>query len=406
MDNSERDSLSLHIIGRTIGALIVIGAVATSIYAYRLSFVNPRTDDAAVRANVVGIAPHVSGPIVDLRVADNQYVKEGDLLFAIDCRPYEARLARARADLALTLKDVEAQRKTIAAASSEIARREASLAASAADITRAEEGRAAAEAAVARLQAEAAYAEDYLHRVQRLIDRQFVTADRVADARSRRDASAAAVQEARRRLRAAEATVKQNVAARQGAARAVEQARHDVARAQDLLAQVGDVNARVQAAEASVRAAELDVGYCRVTAPFDAYVTNLNIAVGEYARQGQQIFALVDNRAWYVLANFRETYMSSIQPGMEADVYLLTYPGRRFRGVVQGIAWANRPEEATTGVLPEVQRTLNWVRLANRFQVRVRLEEHDAERPFRMGTTAVVTIRGVPPGTSSARAAR
>ncbi|TMA78896.1 MAG: hypothetical protein E6J74_41220 [Deltaproteobacteria bacterium] len=85
------------------------------------------------------------------------------------------------------------------------------------------------------------------------------------------------------------------------------------------------------------------------------------------------------------------------------DVYLLSYPGRRFRGVVQGIGWANKPDEgATAGVLPEVRQTLNWVRLANRFQVRVRLEEHDAERPFRMGTTAVVTIRGFPPTTSSA----
>jgi membrane fusion protein, multidrug efflux system len=402
MDN-ERDYSRLHIIGRAIGVAIVIGAVAASIYAIRVNFVNPRTDDAAVRANVVGIAPHVSGPIVDLRVADNQFVKQGDLLFAIDCRPYEARLDRARADLALTLKEVDAQRRAIASTSSEIARREASLAAAAAGTTRSSEERAAAEAMVAKLQAEADYAEDYLHRVERLVGRQFVTADKVAEARSRRDASAAAVQEAQRRLRAAEAAVEYDVAQRRGAARAVEQSRHDVARAQDLLAQIGDVNARIQAVEASVRAAELDVGYCRVTAPFDAYVTNLNIAVGEYARQGQQIFALVDNRAWYVLANFRETYMSSIKPGMQADVYLLSYPGRRFRGVVQGIGWANKPQDgATVGVLPEVQQTLNWVRLANRFQVRVRLEEHDAERPFRMGTTAVVTIRGFPRGTSSA----
>ena len=401
MDN-ERDYSRLHIIGRTIGVAIVIGAVATSIYAIRLNFENPRTDDAAVRANVVGIAPHVSGPIVDLRVADNQFVKQGDLLFAIDCRPYEARLARARADLALAVKEVDAQRKMIASTNSEIARREASLAAATAGTTRSSEERAAAEAMVAKLQAEADYAEDYLHRVERLVDRQFVTTDKVAEARSRRDATAAAVQQAQRQLRAAEAAVEYDVAQRRGAARAVEQSRYDVARAQDLLAQIGDVNARIQAAEASVRAAELDVGYCRVSAPFDAYVTNLNIAVGEYARQGQQIFALVDNRAWYVLANFRETYMSSIKPGMEAEVYLLSYPRRRFRGVVQGIGWANKPQDGTTvGVLPEIQQTLNWVRLANRFQVRVRLEEQDAERPFRMGTTAVVTIRGFPPGTSS-----
>src|SRR5437762_13183833 len=103
---NERDYSRLHILGRTIGVAIVIGAVAASIYAFRRNFVNPRTDDAAVRANVVGIAPQVSGPIVDLRVTDNQHVKEGDLLFTIDCRPYEARLARARADLALAVKEI------------------------------------------------------------------------------------------------------------------------------------------------------------------------------------------------------------------------------------------------------------------------------------------------------------
>src|SRR6266850_5316948 len=406
MDQGSRADWVRRVIARCLGVLIVAGAVLAGLYAYRVNFVNPRTDDAAVRANVVGIAPQVSGPIVDLRAVDNQYVKQGDLLFAIDCRPYQARLDRARADLALTVKEVEAQRKTIASSNSEIARREASLAAATAGTNRSDQERAAAEAAVAKLQAEAAYAEDYLHRVERLVDRQFVTTDKVAEARSRRDASAAAVQEAQRRLRAAEAGVEYDMAQRRGAARAVDQSRHDVSRAQDLLAQVGDVNARIQAAEASVRAAELDVGYCRVTAPFDAYVTNLNIAVGEYARQGQQIFALVDNRAWYVLANFRETYMSSIKPGMEADAYLLGYPGRRFRGVVQGIGWANKPQDGGTGVLPELQQTLNWVRLANRFQVRIRLDDRDAEHPFRMGTTAVVTIRGFPGGTASAPPAR
>src|SRR6266446_4802870 len=406
MDN-ERDYSRLHIVGRTIGVAIVIGAVAGSIYAFRRNFVNPRTDDAAVRANVVGIAPQVSGPIVDLRVVDNQHVNAGDLLFAVDCRPYEARLARTRADLALALKEVDAQRRAIASAGSEVGRREANLASATAQIARAEEERAAAEAAVARLQAEADYADDYLGRVEPLLKRQFVTADRVADARSRRDVSAAAVQEAWRRARAAAAAVEHATATGRDAALAIDQSHHERSRAEDLLAQVGDFNARVEAAKATMRTAELDVGYCQVRAPFDAYVTNLNIAVGEYAREGQRVFALVDDRAWYVLANFSETYMPSIKPGMEADVYLVTYPQRSFRGTVQGIGWANRPDDGeTVGVLPDVRRTLNWVRLANRFQVRVRLDDRDPEHPFRMGTTAVVTIRGFPPAATAAAAPR
>ena len=130
-------------------------------------------------------------------------------------------------------------------------------------------------------------------------------------------------------------------------------------------------------------------------APFDAYVTNLNIAVGQYANRGQDIFALIDDRAWYVIANFRESFLPSIAPGMEVDVYLISYPNRRFRGRIQGVGWALfQANGATVGVLPAVQPTLNWVRLAQRFPVRIVLEERDPEHPFRMGQTAVVTVRG------------
>src|SRR4029077_20830271 len=114
MDAGAQAASARSVVGRALGVSIVVVAVLAGLYAYRLQFVQPRTDDAAVRANVIGIAPQVSGPIVDLRVADNQYVKQGDLLFAIDCRPYEARRARAGADLALALKEVDAQRKSIA----------------------------------------------------------------------------------------------------------------------------------------------------------------------------------------------------------------------------------------------------------------------------------------------------
>src|SRR2546426_228855 len=118
MDDGARAASARRLVGLTLRVLIVAGAMLAGLYAYRLQFVQPRTDDAAVRANVVGIAPQVSGPIVDLRVVDNQHVNAGDLLFAVDCRPYEARLARTRADLALALKEVDAQRKSIAAPAS------------------------------------------------------------------------------------------------------------------------------------------------------------------------------------------------------------------------------------------------------------------------------------------------
>ena len=324
--------------GRILGIVILLVAAAAGLLVIRLSYREPRTDDAMVRANVVGIAPHVSGPIVTLNVVDNQEVREGDVLFVIDPRPFEIALERQRAALLLAESDVAATRQAVESATAE----------------------------VTRLEAEREYAHDYRRRLEPLLPKRFVTRDRY--------------DEATVKARAADA--------------GVEKARRDLDRQRKLLAQYGDVNAHVAAARAAVRAAELDLDYCTVRAPFPARVTNLNIARGEYARAGQQVFALVDTRTWYVLANFQETYLDAIRPGMPADVYLMSYPGRRFRGTVQGIGWAVLSQDARTeGVLPDVQPSLNWVRLAQRIPVRVELEPADAEQPFRMGMTAVVTVR-------------
>src|ERR1700747_265671 len=98
---SER-TLSAEIARSLLTGLIVICAVGLVLYVTRLYYVYPRTDDAYVRANVVGIAAHVSGPIVQMPIVDNQHVKPGDLLFVVDPRPYASALDRAEADLALT----------------------------------------------------------------------------------------------------------------------------------------------------------------------------------------------------------------------------------------------------------------------------------------------------------------
>jgi multidrug resistance efflux pump len=334
-----RESPALRIVGRLLGAAIVLATVAAGVYVYRAVYVHPRTDDAYVRANYIGIAPHVSGPIVELPIVDNQRITQGELLFVIDPRPYQAVLDAARAELELT--DLE--------------------------ITGYAESVAAAEATLLQREADAAYAEQYLARVEPLLPGQFVTTNQVFEARSKATAARAAVQGARSEL----------------------------ARARALLGQLGDVNARRQAAQAAVDDAKLNVDYCYVRAPFDAYVTNLNIAVGQYANEGREIFALIDDREWYVMANFRESFLGSIAPGMAADVYLISYPNRRFRGRVQGVGWGLYQENgATVGVLPAVAPTLNWVRLAQRFPVRIVLEDRDPAHPFRMGQTAVVTVRG------------
>ena len=326
-------------IGRALGALIVVAAIVLGTFVIRLYYVYPRTEDAYLRANVVGIAAHVSGPIVKMPIVDNQHVREGQLLFIVDPRLYKSAVDRAEANLSLTELQIKAFENTIRSAKS----REL------------------------QLNAELAYDKQYLDRIQPLLSRHFVTANDVFNARSRMEADQAAVSSAN----------------------------SEVSKAQNDLGQYGDINARRKAAEAELDDARINLDYCYVRAPFDAYVTNLNITIGQYANEGRDVLSLVDNRTWYVVANFRENFLGHIRPGMSAAVYLLSYPNVRFRGRVQGVGWAlYQTNGASIEGLPQVEETLNWVRLSQRFPVRIVLDRGDPAFPFRQGATAVVTIQG------------
>jgi len=340
---NEHAPLFLRVLGRLIGLAIIVTGIAAAVMVARTSSGNPRTDDAYVSANVIGIAPHVQGPLVQLNVVDNQPVEANDLLFVIDPRPYEAELQRAQGDLIVAQAEVNGIEQAIAAGRAE----------------------------VARLQADTAYARTHAGRLEPLLGGRFISADEY--------------QEAMTKARSLEA--------------AVQHAQSQLSQQQNLLAQQGDVNGRLETAKAHVRLAELNVEYCYVRAPFKGLVTNLNISLGDYAHVGERVFALVDRRMWYVLGNFRETLLSAIEPGMEARVNLVAYPGRNFRGVVQGIAWSVlSPAREAVGLLPKIDPTLNWARLAQRIPVRIIiLDSPPPDAPFRMGMTAVATITGFPP---------
>ena len=182
------------IIGRVLG-IGIVGAAAIAVVVTLLQWeIRPQTDDATVRANFVGIAPQVNGHIVELHVRDNQLVKEGDLLFLIDPRPYEIALERARATLALTRKEVDGLKNGAATAVAGVSKAEAQLNASAAEITRREMDPVVADAEIARLQAQFQHADDHLKRLEPLLPQQFVTADRVEEARTQRASALAALE--------------------------------------------------------------------------------------------------------------------------------------------------------------------------------------------------------------------
>jgi len=362
----ERDAPRLRIIGRVTGAVIVLSAAIAVVVSLLQWRTRPQTDDATVRANFVGIAPQVSGHIVELPVRDNQLVNKGDLLFVIDPRPYEIARERAQATLALTRTEVDGLMDGAATALAGVSKAEAQLSASASEVV--------------RLETQLRHADDHLKRLEPLLPQQFVTVDRLEEARTQRDASAAALASTRAQHAATEA--------------ALRQARTERARARAVVGQVEGTNARVAAAEAALHAAELDLSYCRVLAPFTGKVVNLNISEGAFARAGAEVFVLVDTRTWYVVANFRETQLQHIPAGATADLYLQSQPGKHFRGTVVGLGWAVLPENGTSvNGLPRVERSLDWIRLAARFPVRIQVDDPDDS--FRLGASAVATVRGV-----------
>jgi multidrug efflux system membrane fusion protein len=326
-------------LGRAFGGVLILAAVLLGWFTYRLYYANPRTDDAYVRANTAALAAHVGGQIVQLPIVDNQRVKKNDLLFVVDPRPYKLALDTAKTRLNLTEIEIKTLQDTVNSAAAQLTDRKIG----------------------------AANAKQYLDRIVPLHERDFVTENDVVEARNK--------------VKAANA--------------GVVSAASEVQKAQDALGILGDVNQRVRAAQEAIEDAELNYNYCFVRAPFDGYVTNLNISEGQYANIGQPVMTLVDDRNWYVVAYFREDLLDRIRPGMRADVSLLSYPGKRFGGEVQGIGWALFQQNGeTVGGLPNVEETLNWVRLNQRFPVRIMLRHRDGNNPFRMGQTAVVTIRG------------
>ena len=369
---------------RALGALIsltaILSALVCIIVAWQQLQRYPRTDDAYVRANTIGMAPRVFGQIVELPIVDNQFVAAGTLLYRIDARPYEVALARANAALLLVEFDVRALNDAIAVAAADVLTTRAQIA-------RSESLVAERESQVTAARARMDYAADYLSRIKPLLIKQFVTADRVALAQSELDA-------ARADVAAAQASVANAAAAVAAAAAEVVSAQAREQQARNELGQVGDVNARLEAAAVEVADAQLNMQYCEVRAPLDGWVTNLNTNLGEFVKVGDTLFSIVQNSQWWVMANFLETEIEQIKVGQEVAVYVYAYPGHRFKGTVQGIGWAlYQANGATADSLPDVKPTLNWIRLAQRFPVRITLEPFDAKYPFRMGATVTAIVK-------------
>jgi multidrug efflux system membrane fusion protein len=391
--------------GRFVSVAIILCAAITGLLVLRQVTANPRTDDAEVFANYIGMAPLVNGPITKLYVADNQLVKEGEPLFEIDDRPYKYALAQAKSDLLALQGEIGDQRRIIAGKVSgvDVAKAgalsaEASLSRAGASIGQAKADVANAKALVDRSDAELAYATNNLHRIEPLLAKQYVTVDQIDQARTLQISRSQAALQARSQLALAEAGLQAAEAQyRQGEATLTE-SHHQVQEASHNVTTLEPLVGQLPGKQAAIDTAQYNFDNCKIVAPFNARVTNLTISQGQYATAGQHIFTMIDTRVWWAVANFRETQLQHIRPGMEADVYVLSKPSVRFKGTVDSVGFGVTPDADLVGKLsppglPDVQRTLNWVHLASRFPVRVRIEAGPNDI-FRLSESAVVVIRG------------
>ena len=325
--------------------ILVVVTLLLLVYVIRLLDRAPRTDDAYVYADTIDVVPEVNGRIVELAVHDNQAVKQGDLLFRIDPRPYQDALTRGKASLVALDRQIELTQRTVNAQ---------------------QYNAQSVRAAVERTRAAASQASDTLHRMEPLLSHGYVSAEDVDRARTAQRATQA-------ELSAAQLQAQQAAAAVSG---------------------VDALVAQRAVVMAEIAIAELNLEYATVRAPFEGRIVSLKTSTGQFASVLKPVFTLIDTRHWYVVANFRETELQGVHTGTPATVYLMSDTDQRFQGAVDSISYGVAPDEAglaLPGGLPRIQRTLNWVHVSQRFPVKIRVDNPNPEL-FRVGTSAVAVL--------------
>jgi multidrug efflux system membrane fusion protein len=250
-----------------------------------------------------------------------------------------------------------------------------------------------AQAAVDAAEAQLGYTTNDLHRIEPLLQKQYVTVDQVDQANTAVRVARGNYNEAVAALSQAQAQETQSILRQQEADDVASESRAKLGQSIHVVDTLDILMSQRPGLAARVDRARVDLERCRVVAPFDAYVTNMNISEGAYARPGTPMFTLIDTRKWWVVANYREAKVRSIHIGSPVDVYLMGHPERKFIGLVESIGYGVFPEDGSViAGLPNIERTLNWVHLSTRFPVRIRVQNPDPDL-FRIGATAVTVVR-------------
>jgi multidrug efflux system membrane fusion protein len=328
---------------RLLGPAIIVLAVLLGLRALQHLSTRPRTDDAIVTANTIEIVPEVTGRIASLNVRDDQEVHKGEVLFTVDPERYELLLAQTKAQVTSLEHQIALGNRTVAS-----------------QRTGASVAKASVEAARARLATAAATVE----RLQPLFAKGYVTAEQM-------DVANTAKQNAEMHLKESTLATQQ---------------------ATQLVGDTDALRAQLEGARVLVAMAERDLRNTTVRAPFDGRVVGVKTSVGQLTSLVRPLFTLIDTSHWYVVANFRESELANMHPGQASTVYVMADPRRPIAGTVESLGSAVATlEDLTIAGVPHVLAKLNWVRIAQRFPVRVALTNPPSEL-MRVGASAIAII--------------
>ena len=350
------------------------------------------TDDAQVDADVVPVSARVAGVLLHVRVVDNQAVKKGELLAEIDPAELSAKVKQTEAELAAARAQsaaAEAQVAIVVASSKGgLSAARAQLSGSATSVAGADAQIASAKASVARAEAEAARADNDLARAEALIKDQAIPQAQVDTARSNAAAARAAVAQARAQLQMAN-DMRQTATTRVSEAQGrVEQSAPVDAQLKVAQANADLARARVTAIEASLEQSKLQLSYARIEAPSDGVLSRIAVRDGQNVQPGQQIVQIVPH-ATYVVANFKETQVGAMRPGMRAVIEIDAFPGRKLEGEVVSTAPGTG---ARFSLLPPDNASGNFVKVVQRVPVRVAWKALPVDVVVAAGMSADVTV--------------
>ena len=420
-----KDLLKKHAPKLVTGSVVLVAALCAWILYSRYR-THPWTRDGQVRANVVQIAPRVSGYLVDVAVKDNQAVREGDLLFQIDPRQYQLAVDQAKvalvqarqnvAELEAAVRAAEATVKQSEAAAtsakSQIDAARAGVESAQAAIKESEAGVTSAKAKIVQVEAQLAEAEREAARAEELAKRKAGSVQTAQAKRASQQAYAAEVDSTKAGLQQSEAGLaKAKAAQREAQANlviaqnglleaeaAVLTANADLDQTRANLGEPGDANFRIQSAQVQLKQAELNLKWTSIHAPADGYVTNMHLLDATYVSPGQPFALFVDSSSFRVDAYFQETKLKHIKPGDRAVITLMSHHDQPLEAYVESIGYAINPPnlantEGPSNLVPTIEPTFEWIRLAQRVPVRVRFQEIPRDLHLVSGMTASIAIR-------------